>query len=109
MRYACIILLFTLFACQENGQKDVATLPSMTGGLNELVIVLEEHLWQGDIGDSLRVFWEQRYKESLGKNLFLIWCKYHPKHTQEFLKHIEIFYFSKKKKNICWLSRKHQR
>jgi len=30
------------------------TLPSMTGGLNELVIVLEEHLWQGEIGDSLR-------------------------------------------------------
>ena len=54
MRYACIILLFTLFACQENGQKDVNTLPSMTGGLNELVIVLEEHLWQGDVGDSLR-------------------------------------------------------
>ena len=54
MRYACIILLFTLFACQENRQKDVNTLPSMTGGLNELVIVLEEHLWQGDVGDSLR-------------------------------------------------------
>ena len=54
MRYACIILLFALFACHENGQKDVATLPGMTGGLNELVIVLEDHLWQGDIGDSLR-------------------------------------------------------
>lgn len=32
----------------------MATLPSMTGGLNELVIVLEEHLWQGGVGDSLR-------------------------------------------------------
>ena len=32
----------------------MATLPSMTGGLNELIIVLEEHLWQGNIGDSLR-------------------------------------------------------
>ena len=98
MRYTCIILLFTLFACQENGQKDVATLPSMTGGLNELIIVLEEHLWQADVGDSLRRVWEQRYKESLGKSLFLIWFKYHPKHTQEFSKHIEIFFFSKKKK-----------
>lgn len=54
MRYAFIVLLFMLFACQENGQKDVNTLPSMTGGLNELVIVLEEHLWQGGVGDSLR-------------------------------------------------------
>ena len=54
MRYAWIVLLFSFFACQESGQKDVNTLPSMTGGLNELVIVLEEHLWQGDIGDSLR-------------------------------------------------------
>tara|TARA_Y100001978_G_scaffold191950_1_gene196567 strand:- start:2857 stop:3837 length:981 start_codon:yes stop_codon:yes gene_type:complete len=54
MRYSFIILLFTLFACQENGHKDVNTLPSMTGGLNEIVIVLEEHFWQGDIGDSLR-------------------------------------------------------
>ena len=54
MRYVCIILLFTLFACQECWEKDVSTLPSMTGGLNELVIVLDEHLWQGDVGDSLR-------------------------------------------------------
>ena len=54
MRYACIILLFTFYSCQENGQKDVSTLPSMTGGINELVIVLEEHLWQGAVGDSLR-------------------------------------------------------
>lgn len=54
MRHAYIILLFMLFACQENGQKDLSTLPDMTGGINELVIVLEEHLWQGDVGDSLR-------------------------------------------------------
>lgn len=54
MRYAWIILLFSIVACQENGHKDTASLPSMTGGLNELVIVLEEHLWQGSVGDSLR-------------------------------------------------------
>lgn len=54
IRYTCIILFFSLFACEENGQKDVNTLPSMTGGLNELVVVLEEYLWEGDVGDSLR-------------------------------------------------------
>ena len=47
------------------------TLPSMTG-LNELVIVLEEHLWQADVGDSLRAVLSAEVQGIPGKNLFLI-------------------------------------
>ena len=79
MRYTCIILLFTLFACQENSQKDVNTLPSMTGGLNELVIVLEEHLWQADVGDSLRAVLGAEVQGIPWQESIFDLYKYHPK------------------------------
>lgn len=55
MRYFFIILAFLLCACHDQNHKDIASLPSMTGGLNELIIVLEEPLWKSSLGDSLRV------------------------------------------------------
>ena len=55
MRYFFIILAFVLCACHDQNHKDIASLPSMTGGLNELIIVLEEPLWKSSLGDSLRV------------------------------------------------------
>lgn len=54
MRYYFIILAFVLFSCHDHNHKDIASLPSMTGGLNELIIVLEEPLWKSSLGDSLR-------------------------------------------------------
>lgn len=44
-----------LLASCEDGKSGSTTLPPMTGGLNEVVIVLDEHLWQGQSGDSLRM------------------------------------------------------
>tara|TARA_B110000467_G_scaffold94371_1_gene85239 strand:+ start:300 stop:1280 length:981 start_codon:yes stop_codon:yes gene_type:complete len=55
MRQLAVYLfsLCLLTSC-EDGKSGSTTLPSMTGGLNEVVIVLDEHLWQGQSGDSLR-------------------------------------------------------
>ncbi len=99
MRYTCIILLFALFACQENRQKDVATLPSMTGGLNELVIVLEEHLWQGDIGDSLRSVLGAEVQGIPWQESIFDLVQIPPKaYTRIFETHRNLLYFEKEKK-----------
>lgn len=48
-----LLLLSLLLACSS--EKETKTLPPMTGGLNELVLVLDEPLWEGAVGDSIRM------------------------------------------------------
>lgn len=99
MRHTYIFLLFTLFACQENEQKDLATLPSMTGGLNELVIVLEEHLWQGDVGDSLRTVLGAEVQGIPWKESIFDLVQIPPKaYTRIFETHRNLLFFEKGKK-----------
>lgn len=99
MRHIYIVLLFTLFACQENEQKDLATLPSMTGGLNELVIVLEEHLWQGDVGDSLRTVLGAEVQGIPWKESIFDLVQIPPKaYTRIFETHRNLLFFEKGKK-----------
>ena len=71
MRYFFIILAFVLCACHDQNHKDIASLPSMTGGLNELLIVLEEPLWKSSLEIPCELFWELRFQASLGKSPFL--------------------------------------
>ena len=51
MRYLLysIIILFTACIGDES-----SVLPSYTGAINEVVIVIDDHLWEGASGDSLR-------------------------------------------------------
>ena len=51
MRYSYLILALILSSCfsLEN-----STLPSHTGAVNEIVIVIDDPLWEGACGDSLR-------------------------------------------------------
>ncbi len=99
MRYVGIILFFALFACQENGHKDVSTLPNMTGGLNELVIVLDEHLWQGDVGDSLRAVLGAGVQGIPWKESIFDLVQIPPKaYTRIFKTHRNLLFFEKGKK-----------
>ena len=45
-----LLSLLFLFSCSNN----TPTLPSSTGAINEVVIVMDEYLWQGAAGDSIR-------------------------------------------------------
>lgn len=51
MRYFIFSIIFFLTACLGN---DSSVLPSHTGAINEVVIVIDDHLWDGVYGDSLR-------------------------------------------------------
>lgn len=51
MRYLFFILVFFISACVGEG---TSVLPSYTGAINEVVIVVDEPIWDGASGDSLR-------------------------------------------------------
>lgn len=53
MRSLTLLLLLALVACTTSVD-DKSSLPPTTGALNELVIVVDEALWQGELGDSIR-------------------------------------------------------
>lgn len=51
MRHLYFSLVFFISACVGEGS---SVLPSHTGAINEVVIVVDEHIWDGASGDSLR-------------------------------------------------------
>ncbi|MBT8237216.1 MAG: DUF4837 family protein [Croceitalea sp.] len=53
----CIILL--LFSC-KNSSKAKKFLPPSTGGINSLMVVMDNELWQGSVGDKVRELFATR-------------------------------------------------
>ena len=51
MRYLCISLFFLIYACLG---EESSVLPSHTGAINEVTIVIDDDIWAGASGDSLR-------------------------------------------------------
>ena len=51
MRYFFLSITILLTACLGD---DSSVLPSHTGAINEVVIVIDDHLWDGVHGDSLK-------------------------------------------------------
>ena len=48
-----IVLL--LFSCQEGGSKK-SYLPASIGPINSLVVVMDNELWKGEVGDKVREY-----------------------------------------------------
>ena len=51
MRHFYFCLVFFISACVGEG---ITVLPSHTGAINEVVIVIDDPIWYGASGDSLR-------------------------------------------------------
>lgn len=49
-----ILLLLSLVSCQQKQEQGVAFLPSSKGNINDIAIVIDDVLWSGEVGDSLR-------------------------------------------------------
>jgi len=47
------VLLLMVFACKESGTKE-RFLPPSTGSVNSLMVVMENELWRGAVGDKVR-------------------------------------------------------
>ena len=48
-----VIVLMTFSACKDSGSKK-RFLPSSTGGINSLMVVMDTELWKGAVGDKIR-------------------------------------------------------
>ena len=51
---ATTFLLLTLFSCNEKSKKNKVYLPTSTGPVNVISIVIENDLWENEVGESIR-------------------------------------------------------
>ena len=49
------LLVVSLFSCKESSKEDVqAILSESNGKINNVSIIIDDNLWNGEIGDSIR-------------------------------------------------------
>lgn len=49
-----LLLIFVFISCEETKEQRQAMLPSSSGNINNLQIVIDNELWVGEVGESLR-------------------------------------------------------
>jgi len=63
MRKSGVLLLLSLLAltsCKEGSSKNQRYLPGSTGAINSLIVVMENDLWKGEVGDKVRELFADR-------------------------------------------------
>ena len=56
-----ILTCFFLFGCNDELPKNLQITSVALGTLNEIVVIAEDKLWDGPVGDSLRYYYESAY------------------------------------------------
>ena len=59
---AGIFLLAAITACTNNSNKKMAFVPSSSGNLNNVTVVMPQKQWQGNLGDKVRETLEETYE-----------------------------------------------
>lgn len=49
-----VLSLFVLVACNDNPKEDQVVLTSSSGNINNLSVIIENDLWNGEVGEALR-------------------------------------------------------
>ncbi|NET35891.1 MAG: DUF4837 family protein [Cyanothece sp. SIO1E1] len=57
--FLSLSLLFT--ACSEDMQRSLAPVPNAFGKLNEIIIIADDRIWEGPVGDTLRYYYSAAY------------------------------------------------
>ncbi len=52
--YLGIFAILLLISCQESGKKDNTYKPDSSGNINNLQVIIENELWNGDVGEEIR-------------------------------------------------------
>ena len=55
-----LVVFLALASCKENTSKNKKYLPASTGPINSLIVVMENDLWQGEVGDKVRDLFADR-------------------------------------------------
>ncbi|MCR9101205.1 MAG: DUF4837 family protein [bacterium] len=53
--------LSALQSCSEDVQRSMKAIPTAFGQLNEIVIVMDEELWESPVGDTIRYYYSSAY------------------------------------------------
>ena len=61
-KVAGIFLLAAITACTNNSNKKMAFVPSSSGNLNNVTVVMPQKQWQGNLGDQVRETLEEIYE-----------------------------------------------
>ncbi len=59
--FTIIILISLVLGCTPEAQRSLQPVPTAFGKLNQIVIVADERIWEGPVGDSLRYYFEAPY------------------------------------------------
>ncbi|NRB50993.1 MAG: DUF4837 family protein [Saprospiraceae bacterium] len=54
-------LSLLLTACSEDMQRSLAPVPNAFGKLNEIIIIADDRIWEGPVGDTLRYYYGAAY------------------------------------------------
>jgi len=62
LRYLILLLIIPLLSgCSEEMQRNLKSVPSAFGKINEIVVIADQDLWDGDLGDSIRYYYSSAY------------------------------------------------
>ena len=50
----CLLLIFICSSCSEEVNRSLKPIPNSFGELNQIIVVSDEEIWKGRVGDSLR-------------------------------------------------------
>lgn len=56
-----LLVGLTLFSCSEDVRQSFRPVPTAFGKLNQLIVIADEDLWEGEIGDSIRYYYAAAY------------------------------------------------
>jgi hypothetical protein len=56
-----LFVLLLLTACSQESRKQFTATPNAYGPRNQLVVVMDDEAWQGDIGDTIRYYYGSAY------------------------------------------------
>ena len=59
---AAILLLVVIICCTNNSNKNRAFVPSSSGNLNNVTVIMPQKEWQGNLGDQVREALEEIYE-----------------------------------------------
>lgn len=56
-----LIILFTTISCNDEVRKNLTPKPTALGRLNDVVVIADDELWEGESGEHFRFFYESAY------------------------------------------------
>ncbi len=59
--FAALLTLLGLQSCSEEVQRSMKAVPTAFGQLNEIVVVMDQELWESPVGDTLRYYYSSAY------------------------------------------------